>query len=348
MKIACIKYLVFILFLVFLSSCALQKEIQIEVLKPSDIELPSHIKSVLLVDNTIPQLNTTGNFYLHKKLNNAYKVSKIERVERLDTVAVDSLAISCIYNTANVLLQSNYLDTVIVLKDSNLIKNNVMLMPSQVKILAIRYNVDAVISLDKLTYQSVVEYSTWYNDLYDLSAYTSYELLWRFYDGKTLEQLNRKEFGDTLYYDISYSNIADKGFVEAMISETVWEAGAESARKMYPWWKTVTRVYFESGAPDLRIGSKYYKNGDYENAAKYWAIVFQNYNGKNKARAALNLALYSELIGDLEKALEYLQKAKFVYEDSKLLLETNPEYELIKTYFNVIKARMDDEEKLLN
>lgn len=345
-------YVIVLMFsvLFFSTSCVVQKEIEIEVLKPSELNLSPEYKRVLLVDNTKKQLPNSGNYYKEIKLSSSLKELSSRRIQRSDTLNVDSLGSAAVFNAANNLLASDLLDTVFVWNENThdrlKPKDMQLLSPRKVRNLADSTKTDMVISLDLFQYETEIVYSLWFNDLYELSANTQYSMIWRIYDGNTMSLLNRMAFRDTFYFDVQLYNVDQTGFLEAMVLESAWKAGELSAQKMFPWWKRVKRVYFKSGSPGLRLANRFYIKGEMDRAVVEWERAYAVSKGKDKARAAFNLALYYELSGMLEKSMEYLILARMVYDDSRVLLKTGSEYKLIDTYSDVIEKRIKEDRKL--
>ena len=340
-----------LVFAVLAVSCTVQRDIKIDVLKPASINIPDKYSNVLLVNNTKLQPSATGNYYLQKDLSSSWRVKSTKTYAREDTLKLDSIGFSCIYNTANNLLKSEFLDTAVVWPNNVSVPTrpwtSQMLLPGVVKVLAETTGADLIASLDLLKYETYISYSAWYDEVYDLTAETRLEALWRFYDGETMELIKSKNLKDTLYYDVFGDDVSEPGYLEVIVNQSAWELGEKSAQQMFPYWKTVNRVYFKSGTPGLRLGDRYYENKRYDEAFLVWQKEYETSRNKGKARAAFNMALVKEITGDLNKALEYLTLAKMVYDDSNVLLKSSPEYKLIKSYTEVIEKRIEEEEKLL-
>ncbi|MFC0878596.1 DUF6340 family protein [Saccharicrinis sp. FJH2] len=349
-----------ILSALILSSCVAQKELSIEILKPATDPVSGSYGRILLVDNTVQQPGTLGNYMTTKKFNYSGKIRNQSRKELKDTLHIDSLGISCVLNAANTLNQEDYLDTVVVMERNLSNKSrawtNQMLSPNQVLNLADSNHVDIIASLDLFSYVNDLEYNilpaNWFmgnedNSYY--SAYTEYYTIWRFYDAGTLKLLSTKTHRDTLLFDLDYMEIDDEsrpGLLETLVSEAAWDAGKTSISDLFPGWKKVQRVYFQSGSPGIRVGSRFYQNGKPDDAFREWKRVYDSASGKIKARAAVNMAFYYEMHDDLEKTMEYLVNARYIYLDSKMLSESSPDYDLIRSYISVIEKRLKEDKRI--
>ena len=350
---------IFLFFLALLSSCVTQKELTIEVLKPAADPIAGDFRSILLVDNTVQQPADLGNYLTKKRYSYTGKLRSQSRKELKDVLQVDSLGISCVLNAANILNQEDYLDTVIVTEKNQADRSkswkNQMLSPNKVLNLADSNQVDIIASLDLFSYVNDLEYhvlpDNWFGDENQsgFTAYTEYYTLWRFYDASTLKLLATKTHRDTLYFELGYMEVNDENrqdLLETLVSEAAWDAGITSISEIFPGWKKVQRVYYISGSPGIRIGSRYYENGKLDDALREWKNVYNTAKGKNKARAAVNIALCYEMNDNLEKCMEYLINARYVYLDSKVLSESSVDFELIKSYIDVVEKRLKEDKKI--
>ncbi|MFB6319593.1 DUF6340 family protein [Saccharicrinis sp. FJH54] len=354
--------IVVIFIVLIFSSCVAQKELTIEVLKPAKDPVAGDFRSILLVDNTVQQPATLGNFLTTRRYNYTGKLRSQSRTELKDTLKVDSLGISCVLNAANILNQEDFLDTVMVkeknLSDRSRVWTNQMLSPNKVLNLADSNQVDVIATLDMFSYVNDLVYhvlpENWfmaYENQSNYSAYTEYYTIWRFYDARTLKLLATKTHRDTLFFELDYMEVNDEnrqGLLETLVAEAAWDAGRTSISDVFPGWKKVQRVYYKSGSPGLRIGGKYYENGKPDEALREWKRVYDTATGKNKARAALNIAFYYELHDKLDKTMEYLVNARYIYLDSRVLSESSPDYELIKSYIDVIEKRLKEDKRIKN
>lgn len=341
---------ILIMFPIFFVSCLVQKESMVEVLKPAEINFPSNIRSVTLVDNTLPQPLNSGNVLVRKEWN--YRSVKTES-KSVDSVKVDSLGFAVVYNAANTLLQNGFLDTVVVWKQNmaNPRKSwtSQVLSPLEIKSILDSTGTDAVFSLDVYAYENIFTSTNYPTDEYSFDITSSFNMLWRFYDASA-NLLTSKVFVDTLYFDpemygvFEYSRV--RFFSKAVIGDLAWEAGNYSALKMFPWWKKVSRVYFTNGSSNLKLAARFYEKGDYESAFSLWDTDFKQLTKKTKARAAFNLALYYELKGELSQALYYLNAAMEIYTKSKTLSKQSVDYQLILSYISVINTRIDEDKQV--
>ncbi len=71
----------------------------------------------------------------------------------------------------------------------------------------------------------------------------------------------------------------------------------------------VNRTYFNKGSNNLKIANRRAEVGNWEGAAEMWEKGLNNSKRKVAGRSHHNMAIYYEIIGDVDKALEMSQKA---------------------------------------
>lgn len=83
------------------------------------------------------------------------------------------------------------------------------------------------------------------------------------------------------------------------------------ARQVAPYWEHTDRVYFAGGCVEMRDAAVCVNEGDWEGAKALWHSLYgKRKSGKVKGRAAINLALASEMLGKLDEARKWLDDAK--------------------------------------
>jgi tetratricopeptide (TPR) repeat protein len=112
--------------------------------------------------------------------------------------------------------------------------------------------------------------------------------------------------------------------------------GEQYASRITPTWITVERSYYRKGG-DLAMKQAYrmaYVN-DWEGAAGLWEQIVKNNRGKTAGKAAYNLAIAHEVLGHLEEARSWCQKAYATYGNK-----------LARQYIYVLDRRIRDSQRL--
>ncbi|NOQ74612.1 MAG: hypothetical protein GQ574_21550 [Crocinitomix sp.] len=102
------------------------------------------------------------------------------------------------------------------------------------------------------------------------------------------------------------STILNRGQAVTQLSN---EIGRFYARRIEPQSFRVWRDYFNKGSQNLKIAKRRSEVGDWDGAAEMWEKDLDSPKRKVAGRAHYNMAIYKEIQGDVEGALEMAQKA---------------------------------------
>jgi hypothetical protein len=131
---------------------------------------------------------------------------------------------------------------------------------------------------------------------------------------------------------------------ELTFTQIVKESSGYVAQMLVPYlipsWKEDIRFYFDGGNADMRDAGFYVREHDWSEAYPLWKKLYDSKKGKQKMRAAFNLALYHEVQDDLEQAQAYLNEAMgMVGEDS-------PEYVVLEFYHRQLREQIKQNQQL--
>ena len=90
----------------------------------------------------------------------------------------------------------------------------------------------------------------------------------------------------------------------------------------------VTRDYYVRGSGNFKIATRKARTGNWDGAAKLWQQEVTNSKRKIAGRACYNMAIISEINGDVDGAIQWAQKS---YE--------NYNNHLALSYVNLLKNR---------
>lgn len=99
--------------------------------------------------------------------------------------------------------------------------------------------------------------------------------------------------------------------------------------------RRVTRDYFVSGTDNFVVAKRRAQTGDWEGAAQLWEQELKNPKGKIAGRACYNMAISSEINGDLDQAVEWASKSYADYRTNEAL-----------DYIKILRNRIADERLL--
>ncbi len=185
-------------------------------------------------------------------------------------------------------------------------------------------NTDALFVLELFDNSSKINYATHAvnvitsqgkvsNTEHQANMLTTVRIGWRIYDPAS------KSIADE-YIVASDLTFAGKGIskraaeaaiidhIEA-VQEVGGKAGHEYAARVVPYRLNVTRTYYTVGNDNFKAAAAKAKAGDWDGAAAIWQKETANKSKKLSAQAFYNLALVSEINGDLKTAIQYAQKS---------------------------------------
>jgi hypothetical protein len=108
-------------------------------------------------------------------------------------------------------------------------------------------------------------------------------------------------------------------------------AGQAYAARIIPYWIRVSREYYVRGTDNFTLATRKSNTGNWNGAAELWQTEVSNPSRKIAGRACYNMAIISEINGDLVKAIEWAQKA-YENDNNRLALD----------YIRLLKNRQSD------
>ncbi len=175
-------------------------------------------------------------------------------------------------------------------------------------------------------------------NLASLSAQTSVSTRvrtgWRIYDPATRSVLDQF----VIYRDLNFQggNIIATGSAMLGRKEAVIKAGnragEEYASRIIPYSLRVSRYYYVRGNGSFIVAKRMAQAGDWDEAAKLWNQATASPSGKVAGRGCYNMAIISEINGDLPGALHWAKKAYEVYRTPWAL-----------NYVNILQDRLNND-----
>jgi len=86
-------------------------------------------------------------------------------------------------------------------------------------------------------------------------------------------------------------------------------AGHGYAFRIIPYWIRVSREYYIKGTGNFAVARRKSQTGNWNGAAELWQKETTNPDSKIAGRACYNMAIISEINGELDKAIQWAQKA---------------------------------------
>lgn len=127
---------------------------------------------------------------------------------------------------------------------------------------------------------------------------------------QTTQKMNFEANGGTIQAAIN--QMLDK--VQA-VNRVSYDAGFQYASRITPTFYRVTRYFYDKPKKKLGAGVRMSEVADWEGAIEAWTQVVQTGKRKHAGRAAFNIAVAYEVLGDLEQAKEWAARAHTEFED---------------------------------
>lgn len=300
-------------------------EVEIEVLKPAEIIIPQHINKVLityyddLANYTIFKetshngrfADTLNHFPLDVVINDL--INQINLSQRLKTSPETIIPFTRNFH------DSNNWQKIDSIGEAN--KSEAILIIDSVSSLFIHsvnktrlydeYNANTCMN----TYLSKVRFI-----LFDIATHTQFDAI----------TFNNNAFSKTC--DIP-DNIKqeDFGYMDNILNDVC----VKYIKHVSPVWIKTNRKYYGWGNLEMQKAKEYVMKNDWQNAKASWEKLL---NVKNKTlanHATYNLALAYEMLGDLDKAYEYVCKAYMENQNS-----------ITNDYYEILVNRLEDRKTL--
>ncbi len=298
-----------VVFAIFLfTSCSSYQNLSIDVLIPAKHTFQPEIKSVVLVDNSMPF-----------REGSPHEVKLVSSKFTVDTIWLDQSSSITLESLKEELQNRNFFDSVYLhpgqFKTNERLINRALNW-QQISSLCELYNADAVIAYEKNIYRTKIGVKNMYDG--NLFGYmdASGAILWRGYNILEKELIFKEAQADTISWeavDVNIEKVSRKlPRIKDGLIELAEYQGAKIANDLAPYWESQERGYYDAGNYQFMQASEFVRNEQWGEAIKLWKYVFDHSKKKTKARAAYNLALASEISGDYESARYWLDEGVLV------------------------------------
>ncbi len=104
---------------------------------------------------------------------------------------------------------------------------------------------------------------------------------------------------------------------KALIENLSYEMGQRYAQDLLPVYVRVYREYYVKGSDNFKIGKRLARAGQWNEAAEYWEKDLNNPKRKVAGRVHYNMAIISEINGDLDAAINWAEKSYTIFNIKK-------------------------------
>lgn len=146
------------------------------------------------------------------------------------------------------------------------------------------------------------------------------KIAWRFYDNQEKIILDEIRMED--YFGVNNRNgtgIYDLGEFKkrGAIQQAGYLAGCDYAARFLPGWTQFRREFYIRKGRDMKAASRMVQVNEWEDARNIWEPLTKSPKRKIAGRACYNMAIYHEVQGNLDQAIEWAQTAYTKHNDKR-------------------------------
>lgn len=285
--------------------------VEIEVLRPAQVEFPSDIQTLIVVDRASPK---DGWEEL---------LSGVEGLGSAEGILADkearSAAIQAIKEGLSESPRFEVIDADISTRAFGSSIFDKPMTPNQAMDLCIEVQCDGIVSLDAFDSDTrltevidVLEGMDGENDAedmlwYQLTRTTNTVATWRFYDGLTgvvMDEVREHRLGSILDAEGDTLEEALAGIPDgrSIVKGLSIQSAEEYLTRIAPMYETVYRHLYSTGSEAIEAGSVAFDAGDMNAAIVIWESCAQSSWTEEQGRCTFNLAVSHEARGNMEEA----------------------------------------------
>lgn len=314
-----IKFMSPVLFAIIFSSCKTQ-QLYISIVEPAPVTIPSYIKSAGVLNRSLPQ-------------DNLKKVDVIEKVLSLEGADLDKDGgEASIAGLTDELKKNNRFTEIKSLTSVDLRSSGFGIFPAPLEWSLVEKtcrdnNIDALFALEVFDTDTKISYQARKTSIktplgsipsleHQADMLTIVKTGWRIYDPTGRNILDEYALAKDITFTARGINpvIAAAALIDRKeaVKEVGNKAGQAYAWRLLPNELRVTRDYYVKGTDNFKTAKRKAQTGNWDQAGQLWEKETTNPKGKIAGRACYNMAIISEINGDLDVAVKWAQKA---YED---------------------------------
>lgn len=315
-----------------------------QAVEPARVHIPSGVTKVGIINRSIPMED-------HKGIDKIDKILSLEG-RNLDKQGAES-AIAGLYDELSL---NDRFEKILIIDSISVQRKGLGVFPaalnwSTVDKICEEFDVDVLFSLEFYDTDTRADYEIGMvqvpNNLgidvslpgHKVTLNTLMKNGWRIYDPKQKRVLDEVVSSDQI---VSVGQgINPVKAIEAIINrkEMVLRHSANLGNSygldIRPLRRTISRRYFVRGSDNFKIAQRRAQTGDWDGAAELWKLEINHRKAKVAGRAYYNMAIISEINGDLDIAVDWASKSYSDYGNKDAL-----------RYVNILRNRMAGERLL--
>lgn len=309
------KTLTLLIWAIIASSC--MRDLYINVTEPAPVTIPSYVKKVGVIDRSNPTDET-------KALDVVDKVLSLEGANLDREGAAESIR-----GLADELMNNQRFTEVKSLDNIDFrtpasVGFPVPLTWEIVSQICSETGTDALFSLEKFDTDTKVTYATRPVQIktplgsipgteHQANMETLVKTGWRIYDPAGKIILDEYGYDESLVFTGKGINpvLAAAGLIgrKDAVKKVGYKAGNGYAWRLIPYRSRVYRSYYVKGTDNFKIARRKAEMGKWDEAGELWNKEISNSKSKIAGRASYNMAIISEINGDIEGAIQWAQKS---------------------------------------
>ncbi len=318
------KYLLLPLIAAVAVSCATQ-ELYLNITNPAPVTIAPEIKTIGIIDRSTPTDQTKS-------------LDALDRLLSLEGADLDSIGtLEAIKGVTDELAANDRFNEVKLLSGLKFRTSGLGSMPSpltwdQVEGICRDNGTQALFALELYDTDTRVDYSTRKTSLktplgnipaleHNASMETLVKTGWRIYSPSDRAILDEHIVAESVVFAGKGINpvAAVAGMIHRKdaVREVSRKAGHIYALRLIPYRLRVTRDYFVKGTDNFKVAKRRAQLGKWDEAAELWEKETDNPKMKIAGRAHYNMAIISEINGNLDEAVSWAQKAYSDYRNKQ-------------------------------
>jgi len=324
------RNILFLIFIILFSSSCSISSIRFNAIKPAEINLPVEIESIVIANRTTPTKNNKAENILDGILSG----EQIGVDKRASKDCINSLKFKMSNSPRFTLISTESIE----FKGSGTAEMSQPLKWKKIEKNLQNYDTDALIVLESFDSSSrVIDLGTkekkrkidgeWQKVIEYVAALdVEVQAGWRIYDIKNQKIIDEKRFFDRKVFESTGTTmlLAKKSLptLDFAISKAAIYSGEQFFYRISPHYITIDREYFKNlknikgfkirsdNSNNLFIkASKHASNRNWKEAVVIWKMFVDHKNLSIASRACFNMALASEANGNIDIALNWIQKS---------------------------------------
>lgn len=292
------------LLVLLITGCSPVEKVNTDVLEPADMSFPDGIYRVgYLIGEPAVRVNTRPN-----------SLPQVDERQQLWTGMMDVAATSPRFNTRALMN---------IVPSTDTIARDTLNWP-QVQHYTDSLDLDALVVFHRFSLTDSLDLELMYD--YGVTSYyfvylVEADIYWRMYDPAKQEVFSERRYKEQYVWESASTDKRQAamnimGLDRAFRRAAYW-AGYDLGQIMFPYWVQQTRSYYARGNSVFRNASKHVENNQWQKAIDLWKKTFQQNSEELAFRAAFNIAFACEMMGDIDLAIEWIDRALEIYSYKK-------------------------------